>query len=154
MIQSEIWACALTGHRELPADFDKNALFDRLEQFLEDGCGNFLCGMARGFDLLALECLADLRRKYRFSVEACIPYAQQGERLPAAERGRYETLLGFCDKKTVLFESYREGCLLARDRYMVDRADVLLAYCKREKGGAAYTVSYAVKKGKPVVFLT
>lgn len=153
MIQSEIWACALTGHRVLPADFNINALYDRLEQFLEEGCVNFFCGMAQGFDLLALECLVDLKRKYRFTVEACIPFAQQGSRLPAAERGRYENLLSFCDKKKVFFGRYCEGCFLVRDRYMVDSGDVLLAYCKRENGGAAYTVTYAEKKGKPVVFL-
>ncbi len=151
--QNRPWTCALTGHRELPEDFDKNGLCDKLELFLQNGCDRFLCGMAQGFDLEALDCLIPLRRKYRFTVEACIPYAGQGERLSAAARKRYGELLEFCDKKTVLFESYREGCFLARNRYMVDNADALLAYCKREKGGSAYTVAYAVKKGKPVVFL-
>ena len=35
---------------------------------------------------------------------------------------------------------------------MVDRADILFAYCVKEKGGAAYTVRYAEEKGVPVRF--
>ena len=53
----------------------------------------------------------------------------------------------------ILQEKYEAGCLLARNRYMADRADVLLAYCERESGGTAYTVRYAQKHGVPVEFL-
>ena len=38
--------CAITGHRELPVDFDKNALYDELENLVREGCDEFLCGMA------------------------------------------------------------------------------------------------------------
>lgn len=146
-------ACALTGHRALPAEFDPNSLYDRLEELIEGGCETFLCGMAQGFDLVALRCLADLKQKHSLYIEACIPYEGFERRFSAEEKRNFTELLTWCDRKTVLFEHYREGCFLSRDRYMVDCADVVLAYCKRETGGTAYTVTYARKKNKPVLFL-
>lgn len=145
--------CALTGHRELPADFDREALSERLYLLVEGGCDGFLCGMAPGFDLLALEQIVKLKEKRTLYVEACIPYKGHEKRLPLAERERYERLLGKCDRKTVLFDGYRNGCFLARDRYMVDCADVVLAYLVRRSGGTAYTVNYAVRKGVAVIYV-
>ena len=66
------------------------------------------------------------------------------------ERALYRELLGWCDRRTVLFPSYRNGCYLVRDRYMVDCADGVLAYLTRNTGGTAYTVNYAREKNVPV----
>ncbi len=144
--------CALTGHRDLPADFDRNALHDRLEELIRGGCDSFLCGMATGFDLAALECIVDLKRRYHVRVEACIPYAQQAYGFPREEKKKYRELLKECDEVTVLSEHYYVNCLLARNRYMVDKCDLLFAYRTKDRGGAAYTVDYAVRKGVKVVF--
>lgn len=145
--------CALTGHREIPLSFDKNALYDEIERLIKEGYDCFLCGMAQGFDLLALGCIADLKQKYKITAEACIPYAGQEKGFSSEEKKRYRELLTWCDVKTVLFEEYRNGCFLVRDRYMVDCADAILAYCKKPTGGAAYTVRYAEQKGIPVRYV-
>ena len=147
-------ACALTGHRELPKDFDTNALYDRLEEFIKDGYDTFFCGMAEGFDLKALECLRDLKGKYHIYIEACVPYEGQELHFPLREKEKYRELIEWCDRKTVLFPSYRNGCFLVRNRYMVDCADTVLAYCVKTSGGTAYTVNYAKEKGKKVEFLS
>ena len=65
-------SCALTGHREIESGFDENRLYDKLEELIRSGYDYFYCGMAQGFDLLALGCLCDLKRKYKIFVEACI----------------------------------------------------------------------------------
>ncbi|MDE5547534.1 MAG: DUF1273 domain-containing protein [Clostridia bacterium] len=145
--------CALTGHRDLPETFDKNALYDKLEELIKDGCDTFLCGMAMGFDLTALDCLVSLKQKYKIFVEACIPFGGQEAHYPPKEKERYRALVQWCDKKAILFESYRNGCFLARDRYMVDGCDCVLAYCTRDTGGTAYTVNYAREKGVEVFYL-
>lgn len=142
--------CALTGHRELPPDFDKNKVYDALEEEIRSGTTYFYCGMARGFDLVALSCLIDLKKKYRFEIEACIPYPEQSEKFGTRDRAEYDRLLPLCDKKTLLFQNYFGGCLLARNRYMVEGCDFVLAYCVQDRGGAAYTVDYAKKQNKPV----
>lgn len=144
--------CAITGHRELPVDFDKNALYDELENLVREGCDEFLCGMAEGFDLTALDCLLSLREKYPLSLHACIPFAQQDKYFSHENKKLYAKLLAACDVKTVLSESYYDGCFLARNRFMVDRCDVLFAYCTQKTGGTRYTVNYARKAGIPVLF--
>lgn len=146
-------SCALTGHRELPENFDINPVYDALEELIRQGCHTFYCGMAMGFDLLALECLIDLKQKYTFTIEACIPFVGQENRFSALDKVRYHEYLQWCDKKTVLFPSYQTRCYLARDRYMVDRADVVLAYCTKNSGGTAYTVGYAREKGIKVILI-
>lgn len=143
----------MTGHRKLPREFDKNAVYDGLEELIKSGCDTFFCGMAEGFDLLALECLTDLKQKYRIYIEACIPYAGQESKFCAEERKKYRELLSWCDKRTVLFPAYRNGCFLIRNKYMVDCCDVLLAYCTKSSGGSAFTVNYARERGKEIVFL-
>ena len=146
-------SCALTGHRSLPRDFDSNGLYDGLEALIKEGYDRFLCGMAAGFDLLALDCLVSLRAKYRIQIEACVPFMGQENGFSLSEKKKYRELIPWCDVVRVLFPDYQNGCYLARNRYMVDRADLLFAYCTRENGGTAYTVKYAQNKGVEVRFL-
>jgi len=40
-----------------------------------------------------------------------------------------------------------------RNRYMVDRSAVCLAYLKTSRGGTYNTVTYAEKNGVPVIYL-
>lgn len=143
---------ALTGHRELD-DFDENELAYELERLTEEGYTAFLCGMAQGFDLLALKLLVALKQKKKLYLEACVPFEGHENSLSRATRERYLELLSACDRKTVLFPAYCAGCYLARDRYMVDCADLVLAHCEKETGGTAYTVNYAKKRGVPVRYI-
>ena len=144
--------CALTGHRNLPPSFDRNVLYDDLEEIVKAGYDNFLCGMAWGFDLAALECLVELRQKYRFCITAYVPFDGQEEKFPPAEKKRYKELMSWCDVVRILYPAYQNGCYLKRDRMMIDRADLLYAYCTRSTGGSAYTVKYANARGVEVRF--
>ncbi len=142
--------CALTGHRNLPSAFDVNKLYDYLEAVVLEGYDTFYCGMARGFDLKALDCLVALGRKYRLRLVACIPYPGQEKNFTDEDRTQYSRLLEWCDEKIVLYRHYCVWSYHARDRYMVDNADLVIAYCTKDSGGTAYTVSYAKKKGVEV----
>lgn len=145
--------CALTGHRDLPDCFDRERLRRALEERCREGYNVFLCGMAMGFDLTALEYLCALKKQFDIRLVACIPFPRQSDRYPAAEKGRYERLLRECDERVVLAERYSRVCYFVRDRYMVDRADGVLAYCTRETGGTAYTLRYARLTGKRVYLI-
>ena len=145
--------CALTGHRDLGEDFPLNGVYDSLEEAIKMGYDYFLCGMAQGFDLYALECLIQLKQKYPIQIEACIPFEGQERFYSQENKKRYRTFLTWCEKKTVLFDGYRDNCFLARDRYMVDNADFLIAYCKEKKSGTGYTMLYAQKKNIPLINL-
>lgn len=144
--------CALTGHRALGADFSAERLREQLLRLIGKGTDTFLCGMARGFDFAAAEVLLALKREYPLRLVACVPCADQAKGFSAENKKKYENLLNACDETVILHESYLNGCMFERNRYMVDRADFVFAYLARKKGGTAYTVNYAKRKGKPVLF--
>ncbi len=51
-------------------------------------------------------------------------------------------------------QEYREGCMLKRNRYLVDHATCLLAVYNGEwRGGTAMTVRYARKLGREIIVL-
>ena len=134
---SGLFCCALSGHRDLPDDFDKNKVYDDLEQIIKEGYTTFYCGMAKGFDLVALECLVDLKRRYHVRVEACVPFEGQEKNFPPEEKQKYRRLIAECDKVNILADGYFPGCFLTRDRYMVEHSDLLYAYCTRDDSGTA-----------------
>ena len=128
-------------------------LKDRIAQALEDayaaGCRHFLCGMAQGADLYFGEAVLSLRdRRPDVTLEAAIPYLDQAKNWPQADQDRRQAILDQCDYETVVSHFYSRGCLLRRNRYMVDRSCRLIAvYDGIPQGGTFQTLAYAMQKG-------
>ena len=144
---------ALTGHRVLGKGFSRTKLERALRALIAEGADTFYCGMALGFDSLCCEFLLRLRDEFPIKIVACIPCADQASRYSPRARENYETMLSACDEKIVLHEKYENGCMFERNRCMVDNCDVLLAYLESERGGTYYTVNYAKKRGKRILYL-
>lgn len=148
--------CAFTGHRVLESDFSARALKKEVENLILKGAETFLNGMAMGFDLIAAETVLKLKKKYPFiKLIACIPCYNQERGFSERDKKRYARILKKADAAELISENYFNGCMQKRDRYMADRADALVAYLKKEKGGTAYTVKYFQKKypEKEIIFL-
>ena len=147
-------ACALTGHRQLSEDFSAEKLKESFLRLMkEKKVDTFYCGMAVGFDCAACEILLSLRERGRHvRVIACIPCPEQAAHFSAEQRALYDSLLSRCNEKVIISPHYDRQCMQKRNRYMVDRAAYLIAYCNREKGGSANTVRYAEKSGRTVIF--
>ena len=147
--EKSIRACAFTGHRVLPQDFSKAYLKEVIVRAIEQGTEIFYCGMAMGFDLLAAEAVLALRTEYsHIRLVLCIPFYNQEKNFSAVDKTRYAEICHHADEQILLSETYYKGCLLARNRYMADNADALIAYCEKDTGGTAYTVNY-FQKNKP-----
>ncbi len=158
-------SCCFTGHRpsKLPWGFDeadsrcvdlKARMADAVEAAYAEGYRHFLCGMAQGCDLYFCVCALDLRKRYPdVTVEAVIPCPGQADNWPKEERERYLRLVEACDLETVVSAQYSSGCMLRRDRYMVDHASLLIAAFDGTAGGTRYTMEYAMKRGLSVVDL-
>ena len=154
--ESKISTCAFTGHRGLESGFSKRSLKKEIENLIKIGINTFYNGMAVGFDLLAAETVLSLKKKYPYvKLIACIPCYNQERNYKEEDKKRYVKVYKKVDEYILLSDIYYKGCMLARDRYMADQADVLLAYCKKETGGAAYTVRYFTQKypEKEVIFI-
>lgn len=133
--------CVFTGHRELGKDFSKIRLKRAIERLIKSGVDTFYNGMAIGFDLCAAECVLSLKRKYpQVKLIACIPCYGQEKYFSDTDKKRYVKVLKKVDESVTLADHYYQGCMQQRDKYMVEHADCMIAYCNKTTGGAAYTV--------------
>lgn len=157
--------CCFTGHRpdKLPWRDDewdprclelKQRLADALEAAYEKGMRHFICGMALGADFYFCEAALALReRRPGVTVEAALPCEEQADRWKERDRNRYFRLVAQCDYETMVQHHYDKGCMLRRDRYMVDRSSMIIAVYGGMLGGTMYTLTYAMKKGLEVNIL-
>ena len=157
-------SCAFSGHRpeKLPWGQDESdprcqALKQMMERELRalcrEGCRHFYCGMARGTDQYYLEILDRLRGEFPLTVEAVIPCPSQSSHWSREDQVRYLRSLSLCDRTTVLEERYSQGVMLRRNRFMVDRADILMTVFDGSPGGTAATVRYAKSRGLRIIAL-
>lgn len=157
--------CCFTGHRpgKLPWRYDegdprclvlKARIAGAAEAAYEGGFRHFICGMALGCDLYFCEAVLALRgRCPGVTVEAAVPCPTQADAWPPDQRVRYRALLDACDCKTLISQRYTSACMLQRDRYMVDRAALLIAVFDGTAGGTRYTLQYAMERGLAIVDL-
>ena len=81
-----------------------------------------------------------------------LPCQGQADGWPASARERYRSIPEQADEVVYVSQGYREGCMLERDRYLVEHAACLLAvYNGEHRGGTAMTVWYARKLGWKIV---
>ncbi len=138
--------CVFTGHRQLFDDFQEEKLDEAIANYIQEGVTTFYDGGAVGFDLLAAEKVLAYKEKLPFlKLLVCIPCEQQSKYFSATDKARYKKILSKADEVITLSEWYYRGCMQVRDRYMAERADCMIAYCKKTEGGTAYTVRYFQK---------
>lgn len=151
--------CAFTGHRpeKLPWGTDESdprcqALKLQLHQAIfkayRQGADVFACGFARGCDLYFAEAVLELKKRGEpVCLMAWIPCPEQADRWPSVDQLRYrEALLG-CKEVRVLQDSYTPGCMLRRNRAMLDAADMLISVYDGTGGGTGAAVVYANSLG-------
>lgn len=149
--------CCFTGHRpsKLPWGEDerdprclvlKAELTNRIESAYLRGWRHFISGMALGCDFYFCEAALDLRdEKYPdLRVEAAVPCPTQADRWSAMHKARYRTLLDRCDWETMVQHRYSPGCMMRRNRYMVDQSSLVLSVYDGTAGGTRNTLAYAM----------
>lgn len=154
---------AFTGYRpeKMPfaeSETDANYLLFRnremqvIERLVERGCTHFISGMAMGFDTWVAEDVLQLKKRNKaLTLECAIPFPDQAKGWKKESQKRRADIIAKSDVQTLVSEFFTRGCFHARNRYMVDRADVVVCAYSGQKGGTAYTVDYALKQDKIVV---
>ena len=155
--EKKLIGCAFTGHRNLPEDFDEKSIEKAVENCIKKGVEVFYNGVAKGFDLVSAKVVLSLKKKYpNIKLIACIPCYNQEKSYNEEEKKEYIEVLAKADEKIYISDrEYFRGCMQKRDRFLVDKADILIAYLKKESGGTAFTVNYCKKKYpfKEILFL-
>ena len=159
-------ACAFTGHRpqKYPWGYDEGAplcvalkrtLAEQIEVLADAGTTDFLSGMAQGADTwAALAVLALHDKNPALKLHCVLPCEGQADKWAASARELYQSVLARADSVVFVNREYRDGCMLERNRYLVDHAGTLLAvYNGERRGGTAATVRYARKKGRGLIVI-
>lgn len=158
--------CAFTGHRpkKFPWGYNesdarcitlKKALADEISRLAKAGYTDFFSGMAEGADTwAALTVLALKREDPALKLHCILPCEGQADGWSASARDLYSSILVQADKVLYVNRQYQPGCMLERNRYLVDHAACLLAvYNGEQRGGTAMTVRYAKKLGRKMIVI-
>ena len=156
--------CCFTGHRPEKLGFErggaaetelKNRISGAILRLIQErGVRHFISGMALGVDTYAAQSVLELREVFpEITLECAVPCRGQEKRWKKEDRDVYADILSRADRVTVLQDSYTPFCMQLRDAYMVENADLVLAVWNGSKGGTAYTVSCARKRGRTILIL-
>lgn len=151
---AEFKTCAFTGNRDVEY-INTEALKILIDGLVDEGVNCFLDGMARGFDMIAADLILEIKKsKPTIKLVACVPCPEQDKYFTDDDKRKYKRILESCDEVRILSDHYFKGCMLYRDRYMVDNADCVIAYeRKKSDGGTIYTMNYAKLKNKTVYLI-
>ena len=143
--------CAFTGHRYIVASH-KNRINELLVRAIRycyaEGCREFYNGGARGFDLTAAEVFLALKDEMPDArLVMILPCANQDAKWSSAESERFKRVLYLADEVICMSPVYYDGCMQVRNRELVSRSEILIAYLGQTTGGTAYTVRLAQSRG-------
>lgn len=114
----------------------------------------FICGGAIGVDMDFAETVIDIRDNVYDDIclEIAAPCRYQDKKWAAKDKERYRKLLCNADIVTYVSEDYSMDCMMKRNKYMVDKSDIIFAFWNRNKtdGGTFGTIQYAKNQGKPL----
>ena len=158
--------CAFTGHRphKFPWRYDetdsrcvalKSALAGQITALAEAGTTDFFSGCADGVDCWAALIVLELREKNTALKLHCIlPHEGQADKWINSAQERYRFILKQADSVEYVSREYYEGCMIDRNRRLVEATGLLLAvYNGEQRGGTAATVRYAQKLRRRIVIL-
>jgi uncharacterized phage-like protein YoqJ len=147
----------LTGHRHIPAQHAlllPSLLEQHMLSLIDRGAVEFRAGGAVGFDMVATLKLLEIKERLpHIRLRLCLPCRDQTKGWDEAGRRAYDYILARADEVSYTVDTYTPNCMLARDRQLVEGSDICLAYCTKNKGGAFYTCSYALKNDLELINL-
>lgn len=158
--------CAFTGHRphKLPWKYNeaderckalKDTMTNQITSLIKAGITDFYSGGADGVDCwAALIVLALQKENPALRLHCILPHKGQADKWSDSAQERYHSILNQADSVEYVSHDYYGGCMLDRNRRLVEAAGLLLAvYNGERRGGTAATVRYAQKAGRRVIIL-
>ncbi len=159
-------ACFFTGHRDIVGvdaedterlqETMRGWLDRQVESMVYQGFSTFLCGGARGFDLLAAAAVLHAKQTYHPSLRLILllPCREQTRGWNGRDLALHLAVLQRAEAY-YLQQDYDRSCMHRRNRLLVDCAITGVAYYdeKKERSGTGMTVRYAAACGVPMIFM-
>ncbi|MBQ3573755.1 MAG: DUF1273 family protein [Clostridia bacterium] len=141
--------CCFTGHRYIAnAHMEKliSNLPDIIKELAESGVTDFIAGGALGFDTLAaMLVIRERESNPDIRLILALPCKNQTSGWHKKDVAIYNEILSLADEVIYVSEEYTNGCMLKRNRFMVDSSAHCVFYMSAPRGGTAYTVKYALE---------
>ena len=134
---------AFCGHKNV---YQTESVSRQVKQIIlglvKEGADTFLLGGYGSFDSIAAVAVRDLKKKY--------PGLRSILVLPYLNRD-YDTSLYDESVYPPIEDVPKRFAISRRNEWMVEKADVVIAYVDHDWGGAATTLSYAERKKKRII---
>lgn len=144
--------CTFLGHRKVYQSAIEARLDAEIEKLLQtDNEFLFLTGGMGQFDDMAASAVRAAKCRHS---EKCITLTLVLPYMSNRLNTNKEYYQSYYDQIIIpeeLNTAYYKAAIQRRNRWMVDRADIVIAYISRDFGGALASVKYAQKHGKPVI---
>ena len=132
-------ACAFTGHR--PQSFRwkydesapdclllKEVLECQILRLVNRGVTDFYSGLAQGTDSWAAQIVLSLRQENpSLKLHCVLPCENQAAKWTASAQKLHQQIQEEADSVNCLSLAYYDGCMLDRNKYLVEHSDILLA---------------------------
>lgn len=146
------------GHSKINTGRDKirERLSAAIEILIQEGATLFHSGGYGDFDWMAASVLHELKSRYP-NIESVLvlAYLNREQEWDNERRKAWREDLKLFDGTTYppLERVPKRLAIVRRNAWMVDEADVVVAYVCHSWGGAAKTLEYAQRKGKRIILL-
>ena len=127
----------------------KENIYIETKKYILYGINTFYFGGCYGFDIMCAEIVIELKKIYNnIKLIGVIPFKGQENLWKEEDKLKYKNIISLCDEVIILNNNYKKGCYYERNRYIVDKSNYLICYCRpSSKGGTKYTINYAIEKG-------
>ena len=146
--------CTFAGHRDLFLPDAERKIITALDSILEsDDEFVFYTGGMGEFDSKCTSAVRTVRHRFqekRLRLVLVLPYMTNRVN---TDKNYFETEYDDVMIPIDLADIYPKAAIRKRNRWMVDRSDILLACVYRDFGGAYDTMQYALHKGVKVINL-
>ncbi len=158
-IPEKLESICFTGHRQISVaekSIISKKLFFLLPLLIERGLKNCYAGGAIGMDTVAALTVLKAKKDFpELRLHLILPCQGQERSWNNEQKTTYHSIKEQADSVRILSPVFYNGCMQVRNREMLNRADLCIAFLRPETttGGSLNTVLQAAKRGIPVINL-
>lgn len=148
----EVFTVSFFGHRQLDCYFDIEKQLETMVRNIitSEDYVEFLVGRDGDFDQIASSTIRRIMQANDYgnsSLILILPYMTAEYRNNQDNFHKYYDDVEICSKSA---KSHYKAAIQVRNRYMIDRSDLVICYIEQKSGGAYKSLQYALTQGKNV----